>query len=54
MTHASYLRILACIANASRHHPDAEQRAAAQALGVEHHLPDPQIALPLAGGGREA
>ena len=47
MTHQSYLRILALIAHASIAHTDAEQYAAAEALGVEAWLPDRQIALAL-------
>ena len=44
-------RLASLIAHADRHHSDAEQRAAARALGVEDHLPHPQDVLPLAGGG---
>lgn len=36
-----------CIAQATRPHTEADQRAAAAALGVSDHLPEPQERLPL-------
>lgn len=47
MTHASYLRVRAILAHIDVSHDEAEQYAAAEALGVEHHLPDRQMALAL-------